>query len=114
MRSLSPNKTKTVHGTIRHKYLKLFGTKDYGRSLPDDSLKPENGDKYVLYGFNTKLVSDTMLPDAEQELLETARKYIEKMKVDPSTYNCKMKPEFIYNDGDIVTYELGDKGESHQ
>lgn len=104
-----PEQNKDGSWNYQGQVFEIVRNEDYGRSLPDDSLKPENGDKYVLYGFNTKLVSDTMLPDAEQELLETARKYIEKMKVDPSTYNCKMKPEFIYNDGDIVTYELGDK-----
>ena len=104
-----PEQNKDGSWNYQAQVFEIVRNEDYGRSLPDDSLKPENGDKYVLYGFNTKLVSDTMLPDAEQELLETARKYIEKMKIDPSTYNCKMKPEFIYNDGDIVTYELGDK-----
>lgn len=104
-----PEQNKDGSWNYQAQVFEIVRNEDYGRPLPDDSLKPENGDKYVLYGFNTKLVSDTMLPDAEQELLETARKYIEKMKIDPSTYNCKMKPEFIYNDGDIVTYELGDK-----
>lgn len=104
-----PEQNKDGSWNYQAQVFEIVRNEDYGRPLPDDSLKPENGDKYVLYGFNTKFVSDTMLPDAEQELLETARKYIEKMKIDPSTYNCKMKPEFIYNDGDIVTYELGDK-----
>lgn len=87
----------------------IVRNEDYGRPLPDDSLKPKNGDKYILYGFNTKFVSDSMLPEAEQELWETAKKYLERLKTDPSTYNCKMRPEAIYNDGDIITYELGDK-----
>lgn len=104
-----PEQNKDGSWNYQAQVFEIVRNEDYGRPLPDDSLKPENGDKYVLYGFDTKFVSDTMLPDAEQELLETARKYIEKMKIDPSTYNCKMKPEFIYNDGDIVTYELGDK-----
>jgi hypothetical protein len=104
-----PEQNKDGSWNYQAQVFEIVRNEDYGRPLPDDSLKPENGDKYVLYGFDTKFVSDTMLPNAEQELLETARKYIEKMKVDPSTYNCKMKPEFIYNDGDIVTYELGDK-----
>lgn len=104
-----PEKNKDDSWNYLAQVFEIVRNEDYGRPLPDDSLKPENGDKYVLYGFDTKLVSDTMLPDAEQELLETAKKYIEKMKMDPSTYNCKMRPESIYNDGDILTYELGDK-----
>lgn len=104
-----PEKNKDGSWNYLAQVFEIVRNEDYGRPLPDDSLMPKNGDKYVLYGFDTKFVSDAMLPDAEQELLETAEKYIEKLKVDPSTYNCKMKPESIYNEGDIVTYELGDK-----
>lgn len=104
-----PEKNKDGSWNYLAQVFEIVRNEDYGRPLPDDSLKPKNGDKYVLYGFDTKFVSDAMLPDAEQELLETAEKYIEKLKIDPSTYNCKMKPESIYNEGDIVTYELGDK-----
>lgn len=104
-----PEKNKDGSWNYLAQVFEIVRNEEYGRPLPDDSLKPANGDEFVLYGFDTKFVSDAMLPEAEQELLETAKKYIEKMKTDPSTYNCKMKPEFIYNDGDIVTYELGDK-----
>lgn len=104
-----PEKNKDGSWNYLAQVFEIVRNEDYGRPLPDDSLKPENGDKYILYGFDTKFVSDAMLPEAEQELLDTARKYIEKMKIDPSTYNCKMRPEFIHNDGDIITYELGDK-----
>lgn len=104
-----PEKNKDGSWNYLAQVFEIVRNEDYGRPLPDDSLKPANGDKYILYGFDTKFVSDAMLPEAEQELLDTARKYIEKMKIDPSTYNCKMRPEFIYNDGDIITYELGDK-----
>lgn len=104
-----PEKNKDGSWNYLAQVFEIVRNEDYGRPLPDDSLKPENGDKYILYGFDTKFVSDAMLPEAEQELLDTARKYIEKMKIDPSTYNCKMRPEFIYNGGDLITYELGDK-----
>lgn len=104
-----PEKNKDGSWNYLAQVFEIVRNEDYGRPLPDDSLKPENGDTYILYGFDTKFVSDAMLPEAEQELLDTARKYIEKMKIDPSTYNCKMRPEFIYNGGVIITYELGDK-----
>lgn len=87
----------------------IVRNEDYGRPIPDESLKPSNGDTYVLYGFDTKFVSDNMLPNAEQELLEMAEKYVEKSKQDPSTYSCKMLPDYIYNDGDIRRFELGDR-----
>ena len=87
----------------------IVRNEDYGRPIPDESLNPSNGDTYVLYGFDTKFVSDNMLPSAEQELLEMAEKYVEKSMQDPSTYSCKMLPDYIYNDGDIRRFELGDR-----
>lgn len=87
----------------------IVRNEDYGRPIPDESLQPSNGDKYVLYGFDTKFVSDTMLPDAEQELLERATKYVEKSKIDPSTYTCKMMSDWVYADPSKRTFTVGDK-----
>lgn len=92
---------------------------DYGRYLPDDILFPqaahiEDGeevpaDTYVLYGFDTAFISEQMMPESEQELLETTKKYVKKSMIDPSTYDCEMDADFIYNNGNIRTYEVGDK-----
>lgn len=87
----------------------IVRNEDYGRPLPDESLKPANGDKYVLYGFDTKFVAETMLPEAERELLEKAKEYMEKSKEDPSTYSCKMMPDYMYNKGEIRSFNLGDR-----
>lgn len=92
---------------------------DYGRYLPDDILFPqathmEDGkevpaDTYVLYGFDPAFISEQMMPESEQELLETTKKYVKKSMIDPSTYDCEMDADFIYNNGNIRTYEVGDK-----
>lgn len=87
----------------------IVRNEDYGRPIPDELLKPGDGDKYVLCGFDTKLVSDTMLPDAEQKLLERATKYMEKSKLDPSTYTCKMMSDWVYADPLSRTFMVGDK-----
>ena len=98
---------------------KIIRNDNYGRYLPDDTLFPqavhvENGkdvpaDTYILSGFDTAFISEQMLPDSEQRLFETAKKYIKKSMIDPSTYNCEMVPEFIYNNGNLRTFEVGDK-----
>lgn len=64
---------------------------NYGRKLPDEKLKPEAGDTYVLYGWDsTKIAGLGLLAAAEQELKAEAERYVEKSKVDPSTYTVKM------------------------
>lgn len=82
---------------------------DYGRNLPDETLKPVAGDTYVLSGFDTSLVSDQYLPAAEQELKEKAQAYVEKTKKDPSTYSCTMSSVYMHNDGESRIFEIGDR-----
>lgn len=97
----------------------IVRNEDYGRALPDDVLFPqaahmEDGeevpeDTYVLYGFDTAFISEQMLPDAKQGLLKKAKEYVKKSMIDPSTYDCEMDADFIYNNGNIRTYEVGAK-----
>lgn len=89
----------------------IVRNEDYGpdRYLPDNILFPANSDTYVLYGFDTAYVSEELIPEAEDELLKKAKDYVKKSMIDPSTYDCDMDPEFIYNNENIITYEVGDK-----
>lgn len=89
----------------------IVRNEDYGRPLPDDTIRPENGDKYILSGFDTKLVSDTMIPEAEEELKAKGLKYLAKTMIDPSTYNCTLFPNYVHEDELKRTYEVGDKVE---
>lgn len=97
----------------------IVRNEDYGRALPDDTLFPQAAhkeedkdvpaDTYILYGFDTAYISEQMLPDAEQNLLKKAKEYVKKSMIDPSTYDCEMDADFIYNKGNIRTYEVGAK-----
>lgn len=87
----------------------IVRNEDYGRFLPDDVLYPEASNTYILYGFDTAYISEQMLPDAEQNLLKKAKEYVKKSMIDPSTYDCEMDADFIYNKGNIRTYEVGAK-----
>lgn len=82
---------------------------DYGRMLPDDTLRPENGDEYVLSGFNIQLVSDRYTPEAEQELKGKAQEYADRRKRDDGTYNTTLDSEWVYNDRLRRFYEFGQK-----
>lgn len=97
----------------------IVRNKDYGRYLPDDVLFPqaahkEDGedipaDTYILHGFDTAYLSEQILPDSEQALLKKAKDYVKKSMIDPSTYDCEMDADFIYNNGNIREYEVGAK-----
>lgn len=78
---------------------------DYGRPIPDETLKPKAGDTYVLSGFDsTSAVFSTMVSAAEQELKEKAEAYIAKSRIDPSTYSNKM----LYDEKSSLL-EIGDR-----
>ncbi|WP_298072227.1 hypothetical protein [uncultured Bacteroides sp.] len=87
----------------------IVRNEDYGRPLPDDIIRPENGDKYVLSGFNIQLVSDQYIPDAEQELKEKAQKYADKVKKDDGTYPTTLMSDWVHEDPISRTYEFGQR-----
>lgn len=87
----------------------IVRNEDYGRIFPDDTLRPENGDEYVLSGFNIQLVSDRYTPEAEQELKGKAQEYADRRKRDDGTYNTTLDSEWVYNDRLRRFYEFGQK-----
>lgn len=91
----------------------IVPNEDYGPQLPNRTLFPEEasgtyaGDTYVLSGYDTSFVSETMVPNAEKELLEKAREYVAKSKIDPSTYDNKMMSDYVK--GLAKAPEVGDR-----
>lgn len=87
----------------------IRANEDYGRLLPDDTLYPENGDKYILTGFDIQLVSDQYIPTAEQELKTKAQEYAEQRKKDDGTYNTVLRSKWVYEDRLRRFFEFGQK-----
>lgn len=93
--------------------IEVVVNEDYGRRLPDDVLKPQKGDKFILSGWDsTKIAELGLIADAEQELLEEGQKALEEYTKDLSSCTCPMawdymKPLFESNRqpkaGDVVT-----------
>lgn len=75
----------------------IVANEDYGRKLPDDVLKPKEGDTYILYGWDSSKIADLgLVPAAEQELKEKAEEYVAKSRIDPNTYSCTMMSDYMY------------------
>lgn len=87
----------------------IVRSEDYGRPLPDDTIHPENDDKYILSGFDTKFVSIQMIPDAEQELKEKAQKIADQRKKDDGTYYTTLRSEWVNEDKLKRFFEFGQK-----
>lgn len=65
---------------------------NYGVDLPSETFRPQVGDTYVLYGYDTSMVQDILIPAAEQELLIEAQKYIAEKSIDDGVYSCPTNP----------------------
>ena len=87
----------------------IVANENYGRLLPDEVIKPENGDEYILYGFDIQLVSDQYIPNAEQELKEAAEKYVEKSKIDDGTYTVPLRASWVKADQINRTFDAGQR-----
>lgn len=87
----------------------IRANEDYGRLLPDDTLRPGEGDKYILYGFDTALVSDQYLPDAEQELLQCAIDEAAKANADDGTYTVTLRWDWVKEDEINRTFDAGQR-----
>lgn len=87
----------------------IVRNEDYGRPLPDETIRPENGDEYVLSGFNIQLVSDQYIQIAEQELKEKAQKYADKVKKDDGTYPTTLRSSWVKEDLISRTFEFGQR-----
>jgi hypothetical protein len=70
----------------------IVRNEDYGVALPTDTFKPEVGDTYILYGYDTTYVYDNLVSKAEQELYEKAVEEVAEAAKDKSVYTCPTNP----------------------
>ncbi len=66
----------------------ILRNENYGKSLPNDILKPDVNDEYIMYGFDVQMVSNTYIPAAEQALYDKAMEWLQNNAKDKSVYSC--------------------------
>lgn len=70
---------------------------DGGIYLPSDAMHPEVGDEFILIGWDASRIEDLgLIKKAEGELAERTRFEIDKMNIDPTTYECTMFSDYTY------------------
>lgn len=70
---------------------------DGGIYLPSDAMHPEKGDEFILIGWDASRIEDLgLIKDAEKRLAERTRFEIDKMNIDPTTYECTMFSDYTY------------------
>ncbi len=92
----------------------------YGLFLPNETLKPSIGDKFILLGWDITRVENGigLVTAAENEVLSRAQEYAARLKKDPLTYPCTMMSDYMYglnrgnqdpNYSKVGTFELGQR-----
>lgn len=91
---------------------------DGGIYLPSDAMHPELGDEFILIGWDASRIKDLgLIKKAEGELAKRTRFEIDKMNIDPTTYECTMFSDYTYglaketlvtdDNGVVLTNERG-------
>lgn len=68
----------------------IVPNEDYGGRLPDTIMKPEDGNEFVMAGYDTEYVFENLVPEAEEELKAEAEKYAEKIRNNIGTVSAKL------------------------
>lgn len=87
-------------------WFEIIKNEDYGIRLPNDVLRPEPGDTFVLFGYDTSFMANTLINDAEEELLRRATLEAQKQIHNQSTYDITILPSWL--DGNDRWFRVGD------
>lgn len=83
----------------------IIRNNDFGTSLPNEILKPTEGDTFVLTGWNPRALDALGIVDAaEQSLADKAEEYLNAIQEGQFTFNVRMMTDVLY------TYNYGGRG----
>lgn len=92
----------------------IVANDNYGRQLPDDTLFPQKGDKFVLLGWDsTKIESLGLVAKAELELKSETEKYVKKTVYNDGTFNTTLLSGWVYDDMASRMFSLGQRVTLH-
>lgn len=97
----------------------LITNESYGAKLPNTTLRPKEGDVFVLTGWDVKNMASLGLTDAaEQRLLAFAREYLDEMEEGQWTFTCRMMSDWPFllfggHQGDSEPFHEGEDKPFH-
>jgi hypothetical protein len=63
-------------------------------NVPNEFICPQLHDEFVLTNFDISCVDEVLVEQAEKELEQTAKLYVQKLNVDANTYDCDVMSDF--------------------
>lgn len=96
--------------TLESDVYEIVANDNYGRTLPDETLKPTTGDKFILYGWDSTKITDLgLVSNAEQELRDKTVDCVKKMMVDDGTYNTTPASSWVKENMISRTFDIGQR-----
>lgn len=90
----------------------IVRNEDYGAMFPNNTLKPEVGDPFILVGWDVRAMESLgLIEEAEKRLQAAAEDYLDAIKEDQFAFTCKMMSEYgqigvpLYTNTDQQFYE---------
>ncbi|MDO4691903.1 MAG: hypothetical protein Q4A64_03410 [Porphyromonadaceae bacterium] len=85
----------------------IVPNEQYGAMLPNETIAPKVGDKYVPHGFDISLVSDEYISRAEEELDRVATDWLRKNNQDLRDVDLVTNPVYCYEHS--ISLALGER-----
>lgn len=96
--------------TLESDVYEIVANDNYGRTLPDETLKPTTRDKFILYGWDSTKITDLgLVSNAEQELRDKTVDCVKKMMVDDGTYNTTLASSWVKENMISRTFDIGQR-----
>lgn len=83
---------------IDHQFFRVLRQQfDGGLFLPNKAMHPEEGNEFILTGWDSSRIADLkLIGNAQEELAKETQKQIKKMMIDPNTYECTLFSDIAY------------------
>ena len=89
--------TFAVQFNTSSKTFTIVRNEDFGALLPNDVLKPTEGDPFVLIGWNPNAMHSLgLIADAEARLLAKGQEYLEAIEESQFTFTCTMQSDWMF------------------
>lgn len=86
-----PEKNTDGSWNPKAQMLEIIVNSDFGRELPDDVLFPQEGDRFILYNWDSSQMKGLgLIEEAERNLLNEGYRQLEEYSKDTLTYTCSM------------------------
>lgn len=95
---------------IEYDSFELVAEEQGGTTLPNDILKPQKGDQWLLSGWDsTQIAGLNLISDAEDELLNYGKEYVKRTMVDDGTYTTTLMSHWVHEDMAMRSFDAGQR-----